>query len=55
MEEMNKHVSDPNEETHLSNAIALYKLSSESALRLTKLSPFRELSNKRIIASQGPQ
>ncbi|SDN92536.1 hypothetical protein SAMN04487897_10616 [Paenibacillus sp. yr247] len=43
MEEMDKHVSDPNEETHLSKAIALYKLSSESALKLTKLSPFSEL------------
>jgi hypothetical protein len=43
MEEMDKHLSDPNEETHLSKAIALYRLSSESALKLTKLSPFSEL------------
>lgn len=43
MEESEKHIANLGEKEHYSKAEALYKSSSETALQLTKLSPFNEM------------
>lgn len=43
MQETDKYIANPGEKDHYTKAEALYKSSSETALKLSKLSPFKEL------------